>query len=69
MARSIQLMALRDRLQAEPVQAVFIGRAENNVTGLSLWPWKLEVQANLRAMPPPFLSQPSRDHHVGPRID
>lgn len=52
MALSIQLTALRDMLQAETGQAVFIGRPENHVMGLYLWPWKLDVQANLRNMPP-----------------
>jgi len=52
MALSIQLTALRDMLQAETGQAVFIGRPENRVMGLYLWPWKLDVQANLRNMPP-----------------
>jgi len=52
MALSIQLTALRDMLQAETGQAVFIGRPENRVMGLYLWPWKLDVQANLRTMPP-----------------
>jgi hypothetical protein len=39
-------------LQAETGQAVFIGRPDNHVMGLYLWPWKLDVQANLRTMPP-----------------
>ncbi|MDP1947858.1 MAG: hypothetical protein Q8L77_10205 [Nitrospirota bacterium] len=52
MALSIQLTALRDMLQAETGQAVFIGRPENHVMGLYLWPWKLDVQANLRTMSP-----------------
>ena len=52
MALSIQLTARRDMLQAETGQTVFVGRPENHVMGLYLWPWKLDVQANLRAMPP-----------------
>ncbi|MCE9535772.1 MAG: hypothetical protein K8R65_05105 [Nitrospirae bacterium] len=52
MSLSIQLTALRDMLQAETGQAVFIGRPENHVMGLYLWPWKLDVPANLRTMPP-----------------
>lgn len=52
MALSIQLTALRDMLQAETGQAVFIGRPENHMMGLYLWPWKLDVQANLRTIPP-----------------
>jgi len=52
MALSIQLTALRDMLQAETGQTVFVGRPENHVMGLYLWPWKLDVQANLRNMPP-----------------
>ena len=52
MAISIQLIALRDMLQAETGLVVVIGRPDNDVRGLYLWPWKLDVQANLRNMPP-----------------
>ena len=52
MAISVQLTTLRDMLQAETGQAVFIGRPENDVMGLYLWPWKLDVPANLRTMSP-----------------
>jgi hypothetical protein len=52
MAISIQLTVLRDMLQAETGQVVMIGRPNNDVRGLYLWPWKLDVQANLGNMPP-----------------
>lgn len=52
MALSIQLAVLRDMLRAETGQAVFIGRPDEDVPGLYLWPWKLSVQSNLSNMPP-----------------
>lgn len=52
MTIAVQRTALRDMLQAETGQAVIIGRPDKDVPGLYLWPWKLDVQANLSNMPP-----------------
>lgn len=52
MAISIQLAALRDMLRSETGQAVFIGRPDEDMPGLYLWPWKLSVQSSLSNMPP-----------------
>lgn len=52
MALSVQLAALQDMLRTETCRAVFIGRPDKDVQGLYLWPWKLDVQANLSNIPP-----------------
>lgn len=52
MTIAIQLTALGDMLHAETGQAVIIGRPDKEAPGLYLWPWKLDVQANLSNMPP-----------------
>lgn len=52
MASSHHLIALRDLLAAETGQAVVIGRPTEEERGLSLWPWKLELQAQTRNLPP-----------------